>query len=133
MASSLAQTHETISDPWRPRDEACLQREPSRFAGQPGRPLLIGACPRSGTTLLRSMLDNHPDLAVPGETNFVFYLWRYRARFGDLRVEANRRAMAEWIFETEGRGSKRIRAGTPRDEAIERVTAAGPTVGSVAA
>lgn len=123
----------TISDPWRPREDAWLRRAPSAFAGQEGRPLLIGACPRSGTTLLRSMLDNHPELAVPGETNFVFDLWRYRARFGDLRDEANRRRMAEFVVDAEGRGAKRIRAGRSREETVERVAQAGPTVGSVAA
>jgi hypothetical protein len=34
------------------------------------RPFIVGV-PRSGTTLLRLMLDAHPDLAIPPETNFV--------------------------------------------------------------
>lgn len=33
-------------------------------------PVVVGA-PRSGTTLLRMMLDAHPDLAVPPETGFL--------------------------------------------------------------
>ncbi len=33
-------------------------------------PCIIGA-PRSGTTLLRLMLDSHPDLAIPPETGFL--------------------------------------------------------------
>ena len=33
-------------------------------------PIIIGA-PRSGTTLLRFMLDAHPDLAIPPETGFL--------------------------------------------------------------
>lgn len=33
-------------------------------------PFVVG-CPRSGTTLLRAMLDSHPDLAVPQESFFV--------------------------------------------------------------
>lgn len=33
-------------------------------------PIIIGA-PRSGTTLLRLMLDSHPDLAIPPETGFL--------------------------------------------------------------
>lgn len=33
-------------------------------------PIIIGA-PRSGTTLLRLMLDAHPDLAIPPETGFL--------------------------------------------------------------
>jgi hypothetical protein len=33
-------------------------------------PMLVG-CWRSGTTLLRSVFDSHPDLAVPDETNLL--------------------------------------------------------------
>ncbi len=33
-------------------------------------PIIVGA-PRSGTTLLRLMLDSHPDLAIPPETWFL--------------------------------------------------------------
>jgi hypothetical protein len=33
-------------------------------------PVIVGA-PRSGTTLLRLMLDAHPDLAIPPETGFL--------------------------------------------------------------
>jgi hypothetical protein len=36
----------------------------------PPAPFVIGAV-RSGTTLLRLMLDSHPDLAIPPETHFV--------------------------------------------------------------
>src|SRR2546422_159633 len=33
-------------------------------------PIVVGS-PRSGTTLLRFMLDSHPDLAIPPETGFL--------------------------------------------------------------
>ena len=33
-------------------------------------PFVVGA-PRSGTTMLRLMLDAHPDLAIPPETYFI--------------------------------------------------------------
>lgn len=33
-------------------------------------PIIVGA-PRSGTTLLRLMLDSHPDMAIPPETGFL--------------------------------------------------------------
>jgi hypothetical protein len=36
----------------------------------PPMPIILGA-PRSGTTLLRYMLDAHPDLAIPPETGFL--------------------------------------------------------------
>lgn len=122
---------ETISDPWRPRSDEWLARGPSKFAGQANRPVLIGACPRSGTTLLRGILDNHPDLAVVGETNFIFWLVRHRAEFGNLRKEANRRKLAEWLFDGEGRGQKRVQGSTPRDEAVQRMVDGGTTLGSM--
>ena len=48
-------------------------------------PFICGAT-RSGTTLLRLMLDSHPEVAIPGETHFVVPMikqtWR-RARSAD--------------------------------------------------
>ena len=121
----------TVAPSWQPRDAAWLRRAPSPFEGRPARPLFVGACPRSGTTLLRVMLDNHPDLAVPRETNFVRPLWWQRVRFGDLRDPANRRRVAEWIFDPE-RGGGRLRdGGMSRREAVRRVADAPPTLGSL--
>ncbi|MCW2991828.1 MAG: hypothetical protein JWM73_2422 [Solirubrobacterales bacterium] len=122
---------ETVSDPWKPRSDEWLGRGLSRYAGDPDRPVLIGACPRSGTTLLRGLLNNHPDLAIPGESNFIFYLWRHRGEFGSLRREKNRRRMAEWIFDSDGRGAKRIQGRSTREEAIQRMVDAEGTIGSV--
>ena len=122
----------TVVPAWRPRDDAWLDRAPSPFEGRPGRPLFVGACPRSGTTLLRVMLDNHPDLAVPRETNVVRPLWWQRLRFGDLRDHANRRQVAEWIFSGSERGGGRLRdGGVSRAEAIRRAAEAPPTLGSI--
>jgi hypothetical protein len=123
----------TFRDGWTPRADAWLEHEPSAFAGAPNRPLFIGACPRSGTTLLRSMLDNHPDMAVPAETDFVIPVWVKRGKYGNLAADGNRRRLAEWIFNTPGHGGQRIRAGVDRDEAIARVSSAAPTLGSILA
>jgi len=38
--------------------------------GEAPMPIIVGS-PRSGTTLLRFMLDAHPDLAIPPETGFL--------------------------------------------------------------
>jgi hypothetical protein len=38
-------------------------------------PFVVGV-PRSGTTLMRLMLDAHPELAIPGETHFIPALLR---------------------------------------------------------
>jgi septation ring formation regulator EzrA len=44
---------------------------PPHVASSPApMPVVVGA-PRSGTTLLRFMLDAHPDLAIPPETSFL--------------------------------------------------------------
>src|SRR5690606_23836318 len=37
---------------------------------RPPMPIIIGA-PRSGTTLLRLMMDSHSELAIPPETGFL--------------------------------------------------------------
>jgi hypothetical protein len=121
----------TISDPFAPRSEAWSRRAPSAFAGRAGRPLIIGGCPRSGTTLLRALLDNHPGIAVPAESNFVIPLWQRRRAHGDLRRESARRAIGEWIFLEEGHGGKRIRGKVDPQEAVARVVAAPPTLGSL--
>jgi hypothetical protein len=132
MSETVVAADHPVADTWQPRDAAWLSRGPSAFAGQARRPLFVGACPRSGTTLLRSLLDNHPDLAMPAETNFVLPLWLDRKAYGDLRDPANRRRMAEWVMDTPKRGGTRIRGGGfSREEAIERVVAAPPTLGSV--
>jgi hypothetical protein len=41
----------------------------------------IVACGRSGTTLLRAILDSHRDMAIPPETHFVAALGRRRRRY----------------------------------------------------
>lgn len=125
--------HPTVAPSWQPRSESWLRQAPSSYAGTANRPLFIGACPRTGTTLLRSLLNNHPEIAIPPETNFVLPVWRVRRRWGDLRLPENRRRLAEWIFDTPGRGGKRIRGEIERDAAVERVAAAPPTLGSVLA
>ena len=35
-------------------------------------PLFIVGCGRSGTTLLRMIFNNHPDLAIPDESHFIY-------------------------------------------------------------
>ena len=43
-------------------------------------PFIVG-CGRSGTTLLRAMLDSHPELAVPAETKFIARMGAARRRY----------------------------------------------------
>jgi hypothetical protein len=121
---------ETVDVPVRraagPHDEPL-----SEFAGQRDRPVIVGGCPRSGTTLLRTMLHCHPELAMPRETRFVIEAWDRRRRFGDLRQDANRRRLARWIFMREN--SRASRLGLDAEHAVERLVAAPPTLGSLLA
>ena len=122
----------SISPDWTPRSAHWKRRSPSRMALRVGRPLFVGGCPRSGTTLLQVMLDMHPDLAMPRETNFIRDLYWRRARFGDLRDPANRRAAAQWIFSDREHLTRRLlhRRLTP-EEAIREIAASPPTIGSI--
>jgi hypothetical protein len=47
-------------------------------------PVIVGS-PRSGTTLLRFMLDAHPDLAIPPETGFLVLGRKLKGRGDKLR------------------------------------------------
>jgi Sulfotransferase family len=49
-------------------------------------PVIVGA-PRSGTTLLRFMLDAHPDVAIPPETGFLMLGGSFRSVEDALREE----------------------------------------------
>jgi hypothetical protein len=47
-----------------------LRRYRSRHISQQS-PVIIGGCPRSGTTLLRVMLDSHPHIACGPENSLL--------------------------------------------------------------
>jgi hypothetical protein len=92
------------------------------------RPIFVLGCPRSGTTLLQLMLHAHPRIAVPPETRFLVPVYRRRNEFGDLREEANRRALARAIVEP-----KRTRCyelGLDPSALIEEIVDGPPTIGS---
>ncbi|HYU58678.1 MAG TPA: sulfotransferase [Actinomycetota bacterium] len=58
-----------------------------------GPPIFVVGCPRSGTTMLRLMLDSHPDLAIPPESHFVTQFWSAHHRYEkNDRFEADRLA-----------------------------------------
>lgn len=95
----------------------------------PDRPVFVGGCPRSGTTLVGAMLHAHPDLAIPPETRFFLESYRERGRFGDLRVEANRRAAAQWIVTQEHTRFPQLQL--PPDRTVQAIVDAPPTIGSL--
>jgi LPS sulfotransferase NodH len=91
-----------------------------------GPPLLILGVRRSGTTLLRVMLDRHSELAVPDESYFVPQLAdRHLRRVDpDEFVDDLRRisTVAEWEVPL-NKVRTRLRAGMPIGEAIATVYA----------
>ncbi|QIL78558.1 sulfotransferase [Diaphorobacter sp. HDW4A] len=52
------------------RQALAISRQPKAGIPQAPMPMIVGS-PRSGTTLLRLMLDAHPALAIPPETGFL--------------------------------------------------------------
>lgn len=52
-------------------------------------PFFIVGIGRSGTTLLRLMFHNHPNIAVPYESHFITDYFNRLEDYGDLTVEAN--------------------------------------------
>jgi Sulfotransferase family len=91
-----------------------------------GPPLLILGVRRSGTTLLRVMLDRHSQLAVPDESYFVPQLADRHLRRVDVDefVDDLRRlgALADWDVPLD-RVRARLRDGMPVGEAIGTVYA----------
>ncbi len=53
-------------------------------------PLFILGAPRSGTSLLTRIINAHPDIGVPFETQFYRDFYPLRARYGDLERERSR-------------------------------------------
>ena len=98
-------------------------------APQSDRPVFVGGCPRSGTTLLRTMLTAHPELAIPQETRFLIDGYRARRRWGDLADPDNRRRLARWVVDR--RVSRHAQLTPDTDELVARMVAAPPTIGSV--
>lgn len=101
------------------------------MTSQSHRPVFVLGCPRSGTTLLQQMLHSHRRLAVPSETRFVHAAYARRLRFGDLRAEANRRALGEWI--TAGDGTKFDVLGLDPVAVVDDIVHGPPTLGSALA
>jgi Sulfotransferase family len=93
------------------------------------RPVFVGGCPRSGTTLLRTMLNSHPGLAIPHETRILIGGYRRRAQWGDLADRENRRQLARWVVER--KESRYRRLTEDADALLDRMVAAPPTLGSV--
>jgi len=69
-------------------------------AGRPDGPVFVVGAPRSGTTLLRAMLNRHPRLALCDETFFFYWVAQRRRVFGDLADSARRARAVDRFLET---------------------------------
>src|SRR3954469_12694891 len=73
--------------------ESSSAEDVARTRPQTDRPIFIVGCGRSGTTLLRLMLDSHPQIAAGEETKFLTALeqilgehWRLLQTYGFNRA-----------------------------------------------
>lgn len=63
-------------------------------------PIFIIGAPRSGTTLLRAMLNRHPNVGLCDETYYFYYVYSRRHAFGDLNKAAHRRRLVDRYLAT---------------------------------
>lgn len=84
-------------------------------------PVFIVGAPRSGTTLLRAMLNRHPRIGLSDETYYFYYVYLRRRTFGDLAHPANRKSLIESYSATER--MHRLKVDLPRLK--ERLMAEG--------
>lgn len=100
-------------------------------AARPERPIFILGCPRSGTTLLRVMLNAHPRIAIPPETRFLIPAYLRRRRFGGLRTRAQRERLARFVLDRPL--SRFSRLEVPADEVRARMDKAASLGAALAA
>jgi Sulfotransferase family len=63
------------------------------------RPIFVVGCPRSGTTLFRTMLSAHRSIAIPPETRYLMGMYWRRNQIGDLRQPEVRARLASAIVD----------------------------------
>lgn len=83
-------------------------------------PFFIFGCPRSGTSLLSTMLGTHPNLAIPYESHLYNGIYPAIRRYADLRHPRTRALLVAEILRTE-----HIRRWTPAPsltETLETIT-----------
>lgn len=63
-------------------------------------PIFIVGAPRSGTSLLRNLLNRHSRIALADETYFFYYVYNRRGSFGNLSDLSNRKRLVSRFLET---------------------------------
>lgn len=92
------------------------------------RPVFVVGCPRSGTTLFRTMLSAHRSIAIPPETRFMMGMYWRRDEFGDLRQRGAREALARAIVED--RETRVYVLGLDGQQVVEEIVDGPPTLGT---
>jgi hypothetical protein len=93
-------------------------QRPSRLEGEPEAIFIVGVS-RSGTTLMRRILDKHSRVGIATENHYLGHLlpWEgarhYFRRLGDLRDDANVRALVELVYSGELQRRSRLRELSP--------------------
>ena len=64
------------------------------------KPFFIVSAPRSGSTLLRLILDAHPRLAIPPPGWLFHFVYPYLYSYGNLNIEDNFQNLVEDIIES---------------------------------
>ena len=92
------------------------------------RPIFVVGCPRSGTTLFRTMLSAHRSIAIPPETRYLMNMYWRRSRIGDLRQREVRAQLASAIVDDP---ETRFRVlGLDGEQVKAEITDGPPTLGS---
>ena len=88
-------------------------------------PILIVGSPRSGTTLLRTILDQHPDLLVhPNEPQFILELYRrYGKTLRDVSAAVNHIAVHRYVPDSVDRQMLRAACDHTNHSSLRQVIA----------
>lgn len=85
-------------------------------------PIFVVGHPRSGTTLLRLILNAHPRIVIPPEAHVASFFRRLKRKYGELDSEVRLRRVAERIADKE----RMLEWGFPREQMVERLMQADP-------
>src|SRR3954451_1832418 len=92
------------------------------------RPIFVVGCPRSGTTLFRTMLSAHRSIAIPPETRYLMGMYWRRSQLGDLRQRETRAELASAIVDDP---ATRFRVlGVDAEQIRSEIIDGPPTLGS---
>src|SRR3954451_3039534 len=92
------------------------------------RPIFVLGCPRSGTTLFRTMLSAHRSIAIPPETRYLMGMYWRRSQLGDLRQRETRAELASAIVDDP---ETRFRVlGVDAEQIRSEIIDGPPTLGS---